>query len=103
MLRFIATIKRHYIDNNTKMCVLSLADEAEDNAGDSYQGFAYTKLLGNGGLSLSHTQSYEQERGPIPRSFDRLLMLKTLRNAWKWQGKGSIHSEYVELVPPLIF
>lgn len=63
------------------MCLLPLADEAEDNAGDSYQGFAYTKLLGNGGLSLSHTQSYEQERGPISRSpvrIWRLLMLKTL-------------------------
>lgn len=51
------------------MCLLPLVDEAEDNAGDSYQGFAYTKQLGNGGLSLSHTQSYEQERGPISRSY----------------------------------
>lgn len=67
VLRFIATIKRHYIDNKTKMCVLSLADEAEDKAGDSYQGFAYTKLLGNGGLSLSHTQSLRaRKRSDFP-------------------------------------
>lgn len=54
------------IEFKTKICVLYLADEAEDMV---TVGFAYTKLLGNGSLPLSHTQSYEQERGPISPSF----------------------------------